>query len=170
MQPNVPGPQPLRVFSQALTVVSERLAVLSEARRFLAEAGTFNQELYDVVLHGRSLQRVQRATGSAYADRPGDGSFSVSRLDRLRRAVVSESVAVQFDPEPKSANPVLEMTHLRSETGVAGLWRWVCNECGSKSRQWFHTRREAVEAARVQHSFAAHPEVHLYGHGRGRKR
>jgi len=57
------------------------------------------------------------------------------------------------------------MTHLRSEIGAAGLWRWVCRECDSKSHQWFRTRREAVEAARTQHSYEAHPEVHLYGHG-----
>jgi hypothetical protein len=56
------------------------------------------------------------------------------------------------------------MTHLRSEIGVAGLWRWVCKECDSTSHQWFRTRREAVEAARTQHSYEAHPEVHLYGH------
>jgi len=58
------------------------------------------------------------------------------------------------------------MSHLHPEIGVAGLWRWTCKECGLKSRQWFRTRREAVEAARLQHSYEAHPEVHLYGHGR----
>jgi len=59
------------------------------------------------------------------------------------------------------------MTHLWSETGVAGLWRWICSECGARSRQWFRTRGEAVEAARRQHSYETHPEVHLYGHGSG---
>jgi hypothetical protein len=38
---------------------------------------------------------------------------------------------------------------------------------GIESHQWFRTRREAVEAARAQHSYEAHPEVHLYGHGGG---
>jgi hypothetical protein len=40
---------------------------------------------------------------------------------------------------------------------------------GIESHQWFRTRREAVEAARAQHSYEAHPEVHLYGHGGGPK-
>ena len=57
------------------------------------------------------------------------------------------------------------MTHLQSETGAAGLWRRICKECGVRSRQWFPSRDEAVEAARHEHSLILHPEVHLYGHG-----
>jgi hypothetical protein len=61
------------------------------------------------------------------------------------------------------------MTHLRWETGVAGLHRWICLECGMRSFQWFRSDEEAIEAARLQHSYEAHPEVHLYGHGKGRR-
>ncbi len=61
------------------------------------------------------------------------------------------------------------MSHLRSETGAAGLWRWICAECALRSRQWFRSKAEAVEAARLQHSYEAHPHVHVYGHGEGRR-
>jgi len=71
------------------------------------------------------------------------------RSDRSRRAVILTA----------------DMTHLQSETGAAGLWRWICKECGVRSRQWFRSRDEAVEAARHEHSLILHPEVHLYGHG-----
>jgi len=65
--------------------------------------------------------------------------------------------------------PWRDMTHLRSETGVAGLRRWICRECDSRSIRWFRSDEEAIEAARLQHSYEAHPEVHLYGHGRDRR-
>ena len=61
------------------------------------------------------------------------------------------------------------MTHLRSESGVAGLSRWICTECDLRSRQWFRSDEEAIEAARLQHSYEAHAEVHRYGHERGRR-
>ena len=56
------------------------------------------------------------------------------------------------------------MTHLRSEIGVAGLWRWICRECDTRSIRWFRTDEEAVEAARLHHSYDAHPRIHLHGH------
>jgi hypothetical protein len=51
------------------------------------------------------------------------------------------------------------MSHLRSSPGVAGLWRWVCGACELRSRQWFLTKVEAIEAAR-EHSHVKHPEYH----------
>ena len=80
-----------------------------------------------------------------------------------------EPVVGQFDSRYRSGESFAYMTHLRSETGVAGLWRWICRECDVRSRQWFRSDEEAIEAARLQHSYKAHAEVHLYGHGRGRR-